>query len=529
MSADVLAGLSAEELFGEIVGVFELADRRGAEPLAVRAFNPTLAGGRLRDARLRARDEHATTRRSWSTPSRPSSTPAASTVRQVIHPVIGVERDGDGRIATVLPRARERRARVGDALRDRAHAARADELTELVRPACAASSRDVQAAVRDFARDARSACRRWSRPRGRPRRATRPTRSRRPSRSSSWLLEDNFVFLGYREYAIDAGAGRRSCPAPGSASSPTEASSHYARAGAARSSIEPKLRERIAGGDLLLVSKTNRFSTVHRRARMDYVGVKRVGEDGAVARRAAPDRPVHVARPTPSRPSRVPILRRKLRQIVEAEDLFEGSHDYKAAVALYESFPKDELFGADRRDLRAEVMGLLHLQERRAGASCSCAATPTDRARLAARRAAARPLQRRAAARGCRSSSWHRFDGDVGRLPPLARRDRAGPHPLHRARAPARSPTCRSPSSSSEVVALTRTWDDRLRERLVAMHGEEHGVRARRALPRALPRLLQDLDRHLDGAASTSSSSSGSTAASRSSSRCRTSAAARRT
>ena len=42
MSADLLAGRSAEELFGEIVGAFDLADRRGAEPLAVRAFNPTL-------------------------------------------------------------------------------------------------------------------------------------------------------------------------------------------------------------------------------------------------------------------------------------------------------------------------------------------------------------------------------------------------------------------------------------------------------------------------------------------------------
>ena len=28
-----------------------------------------------------------------------------------------------------------------------------------------------------------------------------------------------------------------------------------------------------------------------------------------------------------------------------------------------------------------------------------------------------------------------------------------------------------------EVVALTRTWDDRLRERLVAIYGEERGVR----------------------------------------------------
>jgi len=43
ISPELLPDLVAEELFGQIVGLFELADRRGTEPLAVRAFNPTLA------------------------------------------------------------------------------------------------------------------------------------------------------------------------------------------------------------------------------------------------------------------------------------------------------------------------------------------------------------------------------------------------------------------------------------------------------------------------------------------------------
>ena len=38
------------------------------------------------------------------------------------------------------------------------------------------------------------------------------------------------------------------------------------------SSIEPNLRARIEGGDLLIYSKTNRSATVHRRARMELSG-----------------------------------------------------------------------------------------------------------------------------------------------------------------------------------------------------------------------------------------------------------------
>ena len=68
----------------------------------------------------------------------------------------------------------------------------------------------------------------------------------------------------------------------------------------------------------------------------------------------------------------------------------------------------------------------------------------------------------------------------LDRLPPVPRRDRAGADPLHRPRRRARSPRSRFAELEQEVVALTRTWDDRLRERLVALHGEERGHVARR-------------------------------------------------
>ena len=54
--------------------------------------------------------------------------------------------------------------------------------------------------------------------------------------------------------------------------------------------------------------------------------------------------------------SQTPLLNRKLRQILRREDLIEGSHDYKAAVSLFDSFPKDELFSARSDDLRRAVV-----------------------------------------------------------------------------------------------------------------------------------------------------------------------------
>ena len=59
----------------------------------------------------------------------------------------------------------------------------------------------------------------------------------------------------------------------------------------------------------------------------------------------------------------VEVVGRKLRRIVAAEDLIEGSHDYKAAVAVFESFPRDELFQATWTELRTEVMAVLQADE----------------------------------------------------------------------------------------------------------------------------------------------------------------------
>src|SRR5919197_2106626 len=101
LPAEVAATLTAEELFGQVMGVFELADARGTEPIAVRAFNPTLAG-----------DGYTSVGTIVETSSEDSPFLVDSVtaelqarglqVRLSLHPVVGVERDGNGRITRVL-------------------------------------------------------------------------------------------------------------------------------------------------------------------------------------------------------------------------------------------------------------------------------------------------------------------------------------------------------------------------------------------------------------------------------------------
>ena len=181
-----------------------------------------------------------------------------------------------------------------------------------------------------------------------------------------WLLDLNFVFLGYREYElVDLPEGRALVAARGSGLGILSKSdwSAYEKP-ILLQTIEPNLRARIEGGDLLIYSKTNRTSTVHRRARMDYIGVRRVSPEGRIVGEARMVG-LFTSKAYMEPASKTPLLHRKLQQILDAEDLFEGSHDYKAVVSIFESYPKDELFAASWQELREQVMGLLHLQESR--------------------------------------------------------------------------------------------------------------------------------------------------------------------
>ncbi len=138
------------------------------------------------------------------------------------------------------------------------------------------------------------------------------------------------------------------------------------------------MRERALEGDLLIVSKTNRLSRVHRRVRMDYIGVRRISSEGEIVGEARM-LGLFTTKAYSEPASQTPLLHRKLRQILRSEDLIEGSHDYKASVSLFDSFPKDELFAASTTTCAARSWRCSPSRARRCG--CSAAATPTGAAR----------------------------------------------------------------------------------------------------------------------------------------------------
>jgi len=360
-----LASTPIEELFALVRSTFDFADGRGQHPTAVRAFTPDLtADGYMAVGSVL---ETNTDDSPFLVDSVTEELSARGlTIRRVLHPVMGTVRDEEGRIERVLS-ARDASHRESVMHFELDRRLTAEELADLER-----RTRDILLDVRLVVRDfepmqdrvrhmielARLAAVRYS-----------PQEVGEVVNFLEWLLELNFVFLGYREYRLDDGLdGRTIQTVTGSG---LGILSDVKRSTFAEptplDSLEPQVRRRIEDGDLLVFSKTNGYSTVHRRARMDYIGVRIVNPAGEIVGETRLIG-LFTSKAYMEPATKTPLLHHKFEQIVQAEDLIPGGHDHKAAITLFESFPKDELFQASTSELRRLLVGLLQL-ERHGGIS----------------------------------------------------------------------------------------------------------------------------------------------------------------
>lgn len=175
-----------------------------------------------------------------------------------------------------------------------------------------------------------------------------------------WLLDESFIFLGYRAYTVtetDEGPALVVEPGSGLGILRKEQSSGFCEP-VALEALRPEVRERLASGPLLLLSKTNAESTVHRRARMDYIGIKKLDPEGRVIgeRRFIG---LLSSRGYAEEAEEIPILRKKLQEIIEQAGYIPGSHDYKETITTFNTMSKEWLFLASPEEIGQEIEAIL--------------------------------------------------------------------------------------------------------------------------------------------------------------------------
>jgi glutamate dehydrogenase len=470
VAADDLLERSVADLYGAALGHLNFGSRRTPGTPKVRVYTPQL-------------EEHGWTSTHTVVEIVNDDMPflvdsvsmelnrLGSGVHLIIHPVVRVRRDDEGRLLEVLPHDAEA---VNCGLESFIHA-------EIVRETDPAHLEQVRTGLERVLADVRAAVEDWPATVERGREVIADLVEHPPPVDAEelaeatalleWILDHHFTLLGYHEYDLvtedgeDAlrrvpGTGlgilRDSDPDPGIVKLGREA--------------QELAREKT----ILVLTKANSRATVHRPSFLDYVGVKRFDEAGEVVgeRRFLG---LYTSTAYSARPDEIPLLRRKVRKVRERSGLPPGSHADKALIEILETYPRDELFQISDDELFETAMGILHLGERqrvrlfvrrdRFGRFMSCLVfVPRDRFNTQVRERVQDVLQE-AFNGSCAFYDVRLSESVLARL-----------HYVIHTRADEEVPDYDVREIEARLVEATRSWADDLLDALVEQLGEEQGT-----------------------------------------------------
>jgi glutamate dehydrogenase len=476
--AEDLADRNPLDLYGAAVAHWNLAQHRAPGESKVRVYNPDF-------------EQHG-----WQSPhtlieivsdDMPFIVDSVTTqlgrlgygIDLVIHPVIRVRRD-EGHVTEVL----EHDAIADDAIREsvmhvevgREHdRAKLDQLHRSIERVLA----DVRAAVEDW-QEMRSRAQALIEEFDRQPPPVDPALVDETKAFLAWLTEDNFTFLGYREYdLIDDGDEARLQPIEGSGLG-------ILRGIPARAPKTLSGRALAVGREpqILLLTKANSASPVHRPAYLDYIGVKKYSEDGQLIgeRRFLG---LYTTRAYKASPRSIPIIRGKVEGVLEQAGFRPASHDRKALLEILESYTRDSLFQMETEELYALAIGILGLGERQRlrlflwrdplERFVEClVCIPRDRFNTENRERVGRILLE---ALGGAALDWT-LQLSESRLARVHYIIRLGEDPVT---------GYDVGTIEARLVQVIRAWTDELRDALIDEHGEEDGIRLFKRYEHAFP------------------------------------------
>ena len=484
---DDMAGEEEDNLYGAALGLWQFgATRKAGEP-KIRVYNPQY-------------DEHG-----WHAnhtvveivnddmPFLVDSVTAALnelglTVHLVVHPLTKVTRDASGQVTALNDPAEAANGAITESFMH----IEVDEQTSTE------VLDGITQRLTDVLRDTRHAVEDWKSMRERMADITEKMASCPPIVSPEeteeaieflrWMDDDHFTYLGYREYAFEnkKGGDLQLMAVPDTGLGILRDASVSVFEGMLRqfSALPPDIQQFVRLPRLLMVTKGNRRSTVHRPVHLDVVVLKVFDDKGEVTgERMFVGLFTSVAYNRSA--SDIPFLRRKVSQLLERAGFESRSHDGKALTHILDTYPRDELFQSSDDELLDTAMGVLHLQERQRTALfvrldpyqrfASCLVyTPRERYNTDLRKRFSAILE--AAFNGTVTAFYTQFgEGVHARVHYIVKTN------------PGDIPEVSVPEIEAELVQAGRTWSDLLQDALIESKGEESGLTLFRRFGEAFP------------------------------------------
>ncbi len=283
----------------------------------------------------------------------------------VAHPILAVERDADGSLVRLM----------GEATGTGRHGLKRESFIHVHLPRIDDSeTRDrLIEAMRRVHKDVSLAVHDWPGMRARVTELVQNYRLNPPPLAEDevreaiafldWIARDNFTFLGLREYRL---------PKDDSAADPVEGSGlgllrdpnvRVLRRGRELVGMTPEIRAFLEKPLALIITKANVKSRVHRRAHLDYVGIKLFDADGRLKGELRIVG-LFTASAYTNTTAEVPYLRHKVAKVVARAGFDPSSYASRALLNVLESYPRDELFQIDEETLYHFAIDIMNLSER---------------------------------------------------------------------------------------------------------------------------------------------------------------------
>ena len=454
---------------------------RAAHTAAVRVFNPTLAEDGFVSDHTVVQIVHD------NMPFLVDSVTMAinrcnRTAHWVVHPLMSVTRDAQGKVHTVISAAAA------------ASAGRHDPVESVILVECdrIVSSTEQKALTDELQRvlgDVRSAVEDWhamlERAQSMAAAATAvstisPSHRQEGVDFLRWLEDRHFTFLGARDYDVVRDGDAVSLVARPE----TGLGILRGTVQTAETRLPPEAVALLESDELVLVTKAMTRATVHRPAWLDYIAVKRFDEAGKVVGEAR-FLGLYTATAYLAPVTDIPQVRSRVAAVMHAAGVVPDSHAAKSLQSILDAYPRDELFQIDTTTLTEHAIGILRLQERQRTRlfvrrdpfgrfTSALVFVPRDRFNTELRIRIGNELMAA-------------LDGQsIEFTPMLTDSPQARIHYLVRARAAAPS-NVNLTALEARITRLTQRWQDDCTAEMLRAHGEGPGLALAHRFAQAFP------------------------------------------
>ncbi|MCG3729012.1 NAD-glutamate dehydrogenase [Vibrio cincinnatiensis] len=177
-----------------------------------------------------------------------------------------------------------------------------------------------------------------------------------------WLGDHNFTFMGYKEFDlvnIEGDIELRPTQELGLGLFSDRKRVRQVKL----SQFSDAARVEAEKPFLLILTKGNKQSRIHRPAYTDYIGIKKFDENGKVVGEHR-FTGLYTSAVYNQTVESIPLIREKVQRILSASGYRAGSYAYKALHNILENYPRDELLQANEKELLAVGMGVVQMQDR---------------------------------------------------------------------------------------------------------------------------------------------------------------------